>query len=185
MTPGQRMILLRLELDWVIRCLDVSISVWECKRFYDYIRPISAVRYLFAGQQIQAWDGPGQGTQTINGENFRSYIPTPPFAEYTSGHSAFSSASGEVLRLFAGSDSLGASFTVGAGSSFVEPGFAPLQDVTLSWATFTEAAVEAGLSRRYGGIHFKDGDLYSRKMGRQIGALCFAKAQSYFNGTVN
>jgi Domain of unknown function (DUF6851)/VCPO second helical-bundle domain len=165
--------------------LDVSIAVWECKRFYDYIRPISAVRYLYAGQQIQAWGGPGQGTQTISGENFRSYIPTPPFAEYTSGHSAFSSASAEVLRRFTGSDSLGASFTVLAGSSFVEPGFAPLADVTLSWATFTEAAVEAGLSRRYGGIHFKEGDLYSRKIGRQIGARCIDKAQTYFNGTAS
>ena len=112
--------------------LDVSISIWECKRFYDYIRPISAVRYLFTGQQIQAWGGPGQGTQTISGENFRSYIPTPPFAEYTSGHSAFSSGSAEVLRLFTGSDALGASFTVLAGSSFVEPGFAPIESVTLS-----------------------------------------------------
>ena len=163
--------------------LDASIAVWECKRFYDYIRPISAVRYLFAGRQIQAWGGPGMGTQVINGENFRSYIPTPPFAEYTSGHSAFSASSAEVLRLFTGSSEFGASVTIPAGSSFVEPGIAPSADVTLSWATFEEAANQAGKSRRLGGIHFKDGDLRSRKMGRHIGARCFAKAQEYFNGT--
>ena len=39
------------------------------------------------------------------------------------------------------------------------------------------------MSRRYGGIHFHDGDLASRKMGRQIGALVWAKAQTYFDGS--
>ncbi|MGH9314701.1 MAG: vanadium-dependent haloperoxidase [Vicinamibacterales bacterium] len=163
--------------------LDASIAVWECKRFYDYIRPISAIRFLYSGQPVKAWGGPGLGTQIISGENFRSYIPTPPFAEFTSGHSAFSASAAEVLRLFTGSDAFGASHTVPAGSSSVEPGLAPAVDVTLSWATFEEAANEAGLSRRYGGIHFKDGDLSSRKMGRSIGAACWNRALTYFNGT--
>ena len=163
--------------------LDSSIAVWECKVFYDYSRPITAIRFLYANQLIDAWAGPGLGTQAIDGSSFRSYIPTPPFAEYTSGHSAFSAASAEVLRLFTGSNAFGASYVVRAGSSFVEPGVAPASDVTLSWATFEDAAVEAGVSRRYGGIHFKDGDLASRKMGRQIGALVLSKAQTYFDGS--
>jgi hypothetical protein len=53
----------------------------------------------------------------------------------------------------------------------------------LTWATFSEAADEAGMSRRYGGIHFKDGDLAGRRIGRQCGALAWAMAESYFNGT--
>jgi hypothetical protein len=163
--------------------LDASIAVWECKRFFDYARPISAIQFLYAGQLIEAWAGPGLGTQLILGQNFKSYIPTPPFAEFTSGHSAFSASSAEVLRLFTGSSAFGASHTVLAGSSFVEPGLAPAADVTLSWATFEDAANEAGVSRRYGGIHFKDGDLSSRKMGRRIGEACVKKAQTYFNGT--
>jgi hypothetical protein len=163
--------------------LDASIAVWDCKRAYDYARPISAIRYLFAGQQIDAWAGPGLGTRSIDGKDFRSYIPTPPFAEFTSGHSAFSTAGAEVLRLFTGSNVFGASHVVLAGSSVVEPGVAPSTNVTLSWATFEDAANEAGVSRRYGGIHFKDGDLSSRKIGRHIGAACWEKAQTYFNGT--
>jgi hypothetical protein len=71
------------------------------------------------------------------------------------------------------------------GSSFVEPGIAPSVDVRLKWATFDDAADEAGVSRRYGGIHFKDGDLASRRMGRQIGAECLRKALTYFNGTAS
>jgi hypothetical protein len=163
--------------------LDASIAVWETKRFYDSVRPVTAVRYLYAGRTIDAWGGPGAGTQPIAGEAFRSYIMTPPFAEYTSGHSAFSAASASILELFTGNPAFGASATVLAGSSPVEPGVAPSSDITLSWATFDNAANQAGVSRRYGGIHFHDGDLASRKMGRQIGSLVWAKAETYFDGT--
>jgi hypothetical protein len=45
------------------------------------------------------------------------------------------------------------------------------------------AADEAGLSRRYGGIHFQQADLESRRMGRQIGQHVWRKAQEYFTGT--
>jgi hypothetical protein len=162
--------------------LDASIAVWDCKRFYDYVRPISAIRFLYDGQVIRAWAGPGQGTQEIDGARFRPYIPTPPFAEYTSGHSAFSASAAEVLHLVRGSGKFGASYIVRAGSSFVEPGIAPSRDVRLHWQTFEDAAAEAGFSRRIGGIHFKQGDLTSRLMGRQIGTRAWWKARSYFLG---
>ena len=42
------------------------------------------------------------------------------------------------------------------------------------------AADQAGLSRRYGGIHFGDGDLLGRAMGRRVGTLAWEKAQAYF-----
>ena len=45
------------------------------------------------------------------------------------------------------------------------------------------AADEAGMSRRYGGIHFREGDLQSRAMGRLVGAQAWAKARSYFDGS--
>jgi hypothetical protein len=38
----------------------------------------------------------------------------------------------------------------------------PAKDVTLSWATFNEAADQAGISRRHGGIHFLQGHLEAR-----------------------
>jgi hypothetical protein len=44
-----------------------------------------------------------------------------------------------------------------------------------------EAADEAGLSRRYGGIHFQDGDLRGREMGRQIGRQAFAHARTFWD----
>ena len=163
--------------------MDASIAVWDCKRAADSIRPVSAIRFLFGSKPIRAWAGPGMGTKLIDGEEFKSYIATPPFASYISGHSTFSASAAEVLQRFTGSDNLGTSFTALPGSSTVEPGVTPAQFVTLSWATFTEAADQAGISRRYGGIHFKADDLVGRQTGRLVADVVWTKAMSYINGT--
>src|SRR5438876_1602027 len=163
--------------------MDASIAVWDCKRAADSIRPVSAIRFLFGSKPIRAWAGPGMGTKLIDGEEFKSYIATPPFASYISGHSTFSASAAEVLQRFTGSDNLGTSFTALPGSSTVEPGVTPAQSMTLSWATFTEAADQAGISRRYGGIHFKADDLVGRQTGRLVADVVWTKAMSYINGT--
>jgi hypothetical protein len=162
--------------------LDASIAVWDAKVFYDYIRPVSAVRYVFAGQTIEAWGGPFQGKQLIAGEQFRSYLATPPFAEYTSGHSAFSAAAATVLRLLTGSPRFGATVVIAPGASAIEPGVTPARPIELSWRTFDDAADEAGLSRRLGGIHFRDGDLASRAMGKAIGRRVFREVLRHVLG---
>jgi len=134
-----------------------------------------------------AWGGPFQGTKEIDGADWFPYqpttFPTPPFAEYSSGHSTFSAAGAQILRRFTGSDFFGASVTIAAGSSKVEPGATPASDVTLHWATFSAAADQAGISRRYGGIHFEQADLDGRAAGRQIADQAWAKALRYFDGT--
>lgn len=163
--------------------LDASISVWHCKTRFDYVRPITAVRFLNAGRQVRSWAGPFQGPRLIDGATWQPYIPTPPFAEYISGHSAFSATGAEVLKLATGSDRFEAAAVVPAGWSFVEPGVVPAADARLQWATFSEAADEAGFSRRLGGIHFRDGDLKGREMGRRVGAQVWDLALHYFNGT--
>jgi hypothetical protein len=53
----------------------------------------------------------------------------------------------------------------------------------LSWRTFSEAADQAGISRRYGGIHFERGDLDARRTGRLVARQAWAKAQSYLDGS--
>lgn len=52
----------------------------------------------------------------------------------------------------------------------------------LRWNTLKEAADDAGFSRRYGGIHFQDGDLYGRRVGEQIGLRALQRAREYWNG---
>ena len=110
-----------------------------------------------------------------------STFPTPPFAEYSSGHSTFSAAGAEILRRFTRSDRFGASATFSAGSSKFETGAVPATDLTLHWQTLSDAANQAGLSRRYGGIHFEQADLDARAAGCRVAELAWARAQSYIN----
>jgi hypothetical protein len=166
---------------------DASISCWDAKRHFDYIRPVSAIHHLWADKNVRAWAGPGQGTKSVLGRDWRPYqattVVTPPFAEYTSGHSTFSAAGAEILKRSTGSDSFGASHTQRAGQSFVEPGAVPARDTTLNWGTFSAAANEAGISRRYGGIHFEQADLDGRAIGRRIADRAWHKAESFITAS--
>jgi hypothetical protein len=166
--------------------MDCAIAAWDVKRYYDSVRPISAIRFLYAGKKVQAWGGPGLGTRKIDGATWHPYQPatfvTPPFAEFVSGHSTFSSAAAEVLRSFTGSDAYGASWTQPAGASPIEPGVTPSTPVTLSWESFTGAADEAGMSRLLGGIHISDSNVGGLKLGQEVAKRAWSKAQTYFNG---
>jgi hypothetical protein len=167
--------------------LDASIACWKTKYQFDYGRPISVVRHFEAGRTVTAWRGPYLGVGPIQGETWRPYIPTPSFPEYTSGHSTFSAAAAAVLKDFRGADVLNASARVAKGSSFVEPATdtqvgVPAADQTLTWARFEDAANEAGLSRRYGGIHWQFGDIYARDNGKKTGEGAFSLAKKLWEG---
>ena len=41
---------------------DAGIAAWTAKRTYDSVRPVTAIDFLFQGQQIMAWGGPYRGT---------------------------------------------------------------------------------------------------------------------------
>ncbi len=167
--------------------MDAGIACWDTKRAYDSVRPITAIHYAFAGQTIRAWGGPGLGAVQMLGKSFGTFqsptFVTPAFPEFPSGHSAFSAAAAEALKRFTGSDNFGFSVSFAKGSSTLEPGLSPASPVTLSFATFSDAADAAGISRRYGGIHFQQGDLAARSMGRAVGVVVWDKAQAYINGT--
>jgi hypothetical protein len=166
---------------------DAGIAAWDAKRAYDSVRPLTAIPLLFGGKKIRAWGGPGKGTREIDGADWMPYqrptFPTPPFPEFVSGHSAFSAAAAQTMRLWTGSDAFGASTTIAAGSSKIEPGLTPARPVILAWRTFSEAAEEAGISRRYGGIHFRAADLAGRVLGRLVAERVWAVAASYFDGS--
>lgn len=165
--------------------LDSSIACWDAKRAYNSVRPITAIRTMM--------DDSWQPYQ------LNTFV-TPPFPEYVSGHSTFSAAAAEVLTRFTGGEQfydgvttlpydvnrdgkfdLVGQYVVMPASSHLLQGH-PEEAVTLQWETFQEAADEAGMSRRYGGIHFQDGDLRGRELGKKVGAWVFEKAQSYWQG---
>ncbi len=87
-----------------------------------------------------------------------------------------------MLAAFTGSQRFGFAQTFSAGGSTVEPGITPATEITLRWRTFGDAAAQAGISRRYGGIHFETGDLVSRRLGERVGQRAWQRAQRYVRG---
>ncbi|MBM4440969.1 MAG: phosphatase PAP2 family protein [Candidatus Rokubacteria bacterium] len=162
---------------------DAGIVAWHLKRSSEGVRPITAIRHLYQGQQILAFGGPGQPVTTIPGSKWMPYNPgsnlTPAFPGFISGHSTFSAASAYVLRAFTGSDRFGFRTLVPAGFGRVEPGI-PAVDTIIAYATFTEAADAAAISRIWGGIHFSEDNESGLALGTLVGEQAWQKAVRYF-----
>ena len=123
-----------------IAMADAAICAWDAKYTFDFWRPVTAI--AFAEPEL----------------NWMSFIVTPPFPDYVSGHSTFSGAAATVLASFYGTDNL--PFTT--GSDFL-PG------VYRSFPTCLAAAEEAAVSRLYGGIHFRSANEDGLQAGTGIG----------------
>jgi uncharacterized protein DUF6851 len=142
---------------------------------------------------IRAWQGnpadPKTETSGVGWILAATWVPyqlptfvTPSFSGYVSGHSTFSRSAAEVLTAFTGSE-----YFPGGESSYtitalkVEAG--PSAPVRLEWATYYDAADQAGVSRLYGGIHISADDFGGRRIGSQCGKEAWALAQHYYDGT--
>jgi PAP2 superfamily len=123
-----------------IAMADAAICAWDAKYTFDFWRPVTAI--AFVEPEL----------------NWMSFIITPPFPDYVSGHSTFSAAAATVLPLFYGTNDL--PFTT--GSDFL-PG------VYRSFSTCLDAAEEAAVSRIYGGIHFRTASEDGLQAGISIG----------------
>ncbi|MEM7141973.1 MAG: vanadium-dependent haloperoxidase [Actinomycetota bacterium] len=201
---------------------DAAVAAWGAKEHYDYVRPISMIRYLAGlGQssdptqpnyhpqglplteglvrlgpgdeiEVRTWQGAPDDPQTetsgvgwIRGGEWVPYqqptFVTPAFAGYVSGHSTFSRAAAEVLTAFTGDPYFPGGigeWTIAADSLHFESG--PTTDITLQWATYRDAADQAGFSRLYGGIHVWADDYLGREMGAEIGDAAWAAARDLF-----
>ena len=115
-----------------------------------------------------------------------SNFVTPPFPGYTSGHSTFSRAGAEVLAAFTGSDYFpgGLGVFVAEQDDYLDFEQGPSETVVLQWATYADAADEAGLSRRFGGIHPYYDDFPGRVQGADIGHAAWARAQQFYAAAV-
>jgi hypothetical protein len=115
----------------------------------------------------------------------RKTFVTPAFPGYISGHSTFSRAAAEALTQLTGSPY----FPGGLGeftapkNAFLKFEIGPSETVVLQWATYYDAADQAGQSRIWGGIHIRADDFGGRIMGATIGADAWDKAVAYFDGT--
>ena len=146
---------------------------------------------------IFAW--PGQpispatlysGVKWIHADSWFPYqkanFISPAFPGYISGHSTFSRSAAEVLAAITGSEFFPggmATYTATSNTSLAfEKG--PSQTVQLQWATYYDAADQAGLSRTWGGIHPPIDDFTGRRTGALCGQGAWALAQKYFDGSV-
>lgn len=119
---------------------DGFISCWDEKYRRNLIRPESYInRYM--------------------DERWRPLLQTPPFPEYTSGHSVVSSISAEILTELFGEQQF---------TDYTETEFGlPVRNFT----SFRQAASEAALSRLYGGIHYRAAIENGVDQGKKIGAF--------------
>jgi hypothetical protein len=120
---------------------DAFIANWDAKYQYDLLRPITYIRRTMD----KTWEPP---------------LITPPFPEYPSGHSTQSSAAALVLTGLFGAD-----FAF-EDSTHVRDGIKPR-----SYSSFMAAAEEAGISRLYGGIHFRAAIEKGLDQGECVGAF--------------
>lgn len=128
---------------------DGFLSVWEAKYATNLVRPETVIN----GFLDEAWE---------------PLLQTPPFPEYTSGHSVISTAAATVL-----SEQFGDTFAF-ADSTEVEYGL-PVR----SFASFRAAADEAAVSRLYGGIHFRRAIEQGQLQGAKVGALLVQRLQTH------
>lgn len=152
---------------------------------------------LFVGQiAIKTWRGePGDHTTEFSGVGWvrgvdwmpyqRRNFVTPGFPGFISGHSTFSRAGAEVLTALTGSP-----YFPGGFGEFVCPKnkylvfeIGPTADVHLQWASYYDAADQAGQSRIWGGIHISPDDFVGRRLGSKVGMDATALARTYYEGT--
>ena len=97
---------------------------------------------------------------------WQPFLQTPPFPEYTSGHSTISAASAEVLTGIFGDQ---VAFTDSTEHKYGHG--------VRTFSSFREAALECSISRVYGGIHYRSGCEEGQKAGARIGQFVLDRTQ--------
>jgi len=128
-----------------IALYDAFISCWDEKYRSNYIRPITVIN------------------ESID-QSWTTYLQTPPFPEYTSGHSTITRSAATVLtKVF--------------GDNYAFQDTSDLRYIGLQrhFNSFVRAADEASISRVYGGIHYMNSVNEGANCGRKVGELIIQK----------
>jgi PAP2 superfamily len=118
---------------------DAFISCWNVKYKWNYIRPVTVINEFIE-------------------KYWTSFLQTPPFPEYTSGHSTISGAASTVLT-----------FLYGDNFAFHDNSDSAYIGMTRDFDSFKKAADEVSISRIYGGIHYRVSLDTGLAKGRQLG----------------
>lgn len=127
-----------------VAMFDGIIACWHTKYKEELIRPVTYInRYI--------------------DNTWQPYIQTPPFPEFTSGHSVVSGCSSSILDYMF------------PNTPFVDYTEVQFGLPSRSFKSFHDAGEEASLSRYYGGIHYKFGIDNGLEQGRNIGKHILSK----------
>jgi hypothetical protein len=137
---------------------DAQIACWESKYFYNFWRPITAIR-------LGDMDG---SADTQVDPSWEPLINTPNFPEYPSGHASISGAISHVLRLFFGTDVLNFQMTTTNAKA---------SQTTRNFTRFSQAEKEVVNARVYVGIHYRNSDRAARAQGLRVANWVF---KNYF-----
>tara|TARA_R110002049_G_scaffold98012_4_gene238694 strand:- start:77 stop:1465 length:1389 start_codon:yes stop_codon:yes gene_type:complete len=130
---------------------DAFISCWDEKYRSDRIRPLTAINELID-------------------ETWRPILQTPPFPEYTSGHSVISKTSAVLLTSY-----------FGENFNFIDDSEVFFGLPEREFDSFLKASDEAAISRLYGGIHFRDAIEVGMQQGEEIAKYILKRTQSHPN----
>jgi len=124
---------------------DGFISCWDEKYRSSYVRPVNVINELLD-------------------KNWAPLLQTPPFPEYTSGHSTITASAATVLTKLYGEN-----FAFEDSSDYKYIG------LKRKFSSFQAAASEASISRVYGGIHYTLSVNVGNEQGKKVGALVVKK----------
>jgi len=135
---------------------DSVITAWDSKRAYVFWRPITAIRN---------GDADGNAKTEVDA-TWSSFIPTPPYPDYTSGANNVSASASRALQLFFGTNEM----TVSITTTNTGP---TIQD-TRVFGKFTDIRDEVVEARIYEGIHFRFADELARRQGEHVAQWAYA-----------
>jgi hypothetical protein len=128
---------------------DALIACWDAKYFYNFWRPVTAIR---------AGDSDGNA-ETAPDPAWIGLVVTPNHPEYPAAHGCFSGASTETLKYLFGTDEIGFS---------IDSRVAGLMNPVRTYFRFSEALTEVLDARIYGGMHYRNSTRIGAKIGRQV-----------------
>ena len=121
------------------------ITCWGVKYKYSTLRPVTVIN-----EKID--------------HNWLPLLQTPPFPEYTAGHSTISAASAVVLT-----------HEFGDNYAFQDTSDKKYIGLERHFDSFNKAAEETAMSRFYGGIHFKNSSMMGAEQGKKVGEYIWQK----------
>jgi len=157
---------------------DAGLACWETKYWYEYWRPVTAIRNADTDSNPETasdptWTPLGAPASNLPGTpNF-----TPPFPAYTSGHAAFGAAMFEILRNFYETDRIAFTFVSDEFNGVTRDNQGNVRPhIPRSFSSLSQAEEENGQSRIYLGVHWVFDSTDGITQGRQVADYVFDHA---------